>query len=402
MIGVGTTVMITADRVYESFPGPVHTPGAVLIEGTRIIGVGPQTGINTLAAPDTKHVALGTGVLMPGFIDSHVHLSFDASDDPVGHLISMDDDALRAVIASNAERLVRAGVTTARDLGARGFLDVRAREQIRSGELVGPDLLLACRPLTTPGGHTWYFGCECADRGALLDAVAAHADAGAEWIKVVLSGGFLTDGTIPAEPQFDLGAMTAVVEAAHAVGLRVATHAHSTRAIEVAACAGVDTIEHATFLAPGGVDFAADVVDRLVRERIPVCPTANSASASYPPASGIEALTRLHELHDRGVPITMGTDAGVRLVPGEHYGYGLLALASAGFGVADVLHAATGGAADALGIADVTGRLRIGLRADLLALAADPLHDLGAVLRPTLVMAAGALIVDERTGQVTR
>jgi imidazolonepropionase-like amidohydrolase len=387
--------LLTATAVYQEFPGPAWTPGAVLTDGDSIVAVGPAAELTAMAGEGSTRTDLGTAVIIPGFIDAHVHLCFDASDDPVGRLSQVTasgrDSELSAVIAASAAGLLAAGVTTARDLGAPRLLDVQARERIRSGQLPGPDLLLACQPLTTPRGHAWYMGGECAGTAELIAAVHAHRDAGAEWIKLMVSGGFLTDGTVPAEPQFELAALRAVTDAAHEEGLRVAAHAHSTRAIRAAALAGVDTIEHATFIAPDGIDFDPGVADLLAGQRIAICPTANAATATYPAQYGTEALGRIGQLHAAGVPVIMGTDAGVRQVPGRRYADGMLALHQAGFTAADVLAAATSAAADALGLTAVTGRLLPGLRADLVALPGDPLRDLGAAREPLLVMANGAL-----------
>jgi imidazolonepropionase-like amidohydrolase len=382
--------LLTAARVYPAFPGPAWAPGAVLADSGKIVAAGPPAAVEAhVTSAGCVRTGLGDATLMPGFIDAHVHLCFDASDDPVGHLRQATDGALAPLITASAAGLLRAGVTTARDLGARGRLDVRAREQIRAGRLPGPDLLLACEPLTTPGGHCWFMGGECASTADLLAAVREHREAGADWIKVIVSGGFLTDGTVPAEPQFDAIALGAVTRAAHEAGLRVAAHAHSTRAIRAAAQAGVDTIEHATFIERNGIDFDPRLADLLARRQIAVCPTANAATASYPPEYGVQALARISRLHRAGVPVIMGTDAGVRHVPGRRYADGLLALARAGFTAAEVLAAATSAAADHLGIASVTGRLRPGLRADLVAVPGDPVRDLASTGRPVLVMQGG-------------
>jgi imidazolonepropionase-like amidohydrolase len=387
--------LITAGTVYPAFPGPASSPGAVLVSGGAIVAAGHRAEVEAQATePDVERLDLGTAVVLPGFVDAHVHLSFDASDDPVGRLRQAGDDELDAVIAGNAAGLLAAGVTTARDLGAPRLLDVRARERIRSGRLAGPDLLLACQPLTTPGGHCWYMGGECASLGELLAAVRARRAAGADWIKVMLSGGFLTDGTLPAEPQFDLDTLRAVTDAAHEAGLRVAVHAHSTKALWSAGVVGVDTIEHGTFLSGDGVDFDRELADLLARRRIPICPTANRETASYPAESGTDALARLARLHRAGVPVIMGTDAGVRQVPGRAYSAGLLALERAGFTAAEVLAAATSAAADALGLAAVTGRLLPGLRADLVALPADPLLNLAATGTPIAIMKGGQLMTE--------
>ena len=392
----GATVrqLLTATAVYQEFPGPAWTPGAVLTEGNRIVAAGPAAELTALAGEGSTRIDLGSAVVTPGFIDAHVHLCFDASDDPVGRL-------------SQATASGRDSGMPGRDRGQRGRPPGGRRHHRQrprgpraarrpgtradQGRLPGPDLLLACQPLTTPRGHCWYMGGECAGTAELIAAVHARRHAGAEWIKLMVSGGFLTDGTVPAQPQFDLATLRAVTDAAHAEGLRVAAHAHSTRAIRAAALAGVDTIEHATFIAPDGIDFDPELADLLAEQRIAICPTANAATASYPARYGTEALGRISQLHAAGVPVIMGTDAGVRQVPGRRYADGLLALHQAGFTAADVLAAATAAAADALGLTAITGRLLPGLRADLVALPGDPLRDITVARNPLLVMTNGML-----------
>ncbi len=377
--------LICAANAYLSFPGQPHGPVGVLVDGGDIRAVGRPDQFGA----EIERVELGDVYLMPGLIDGHVHLAFDGGPDPVAFVQHSDEDALVAQMHFAAASLRDAGITTARDLGAPGLLDIGVRASIRAGTRPGPELLLACRPLTTPGGHCWFFGGECPDPAAMLDAVRLHADLGADWIKVVVSGGFLTDGTIPAEPQFDHDSLAAVVALAHQRGLRVAAHAHSTAAIALSARAGVDTIEHATFLAPGGVDFDPEIRRMLIDNGVAVCPTANADSFTYPPDSGRDALARLVEMHGDGLTLLMGTDAGVRnILPGQ-YVEGLQSLRAAGLAPEAILEAATSGAARTLGIAAQVGQIEPGLRADLVACDGDPVRDLATIGRPTWVMSAG-------------
>lgn len=361
---------------------------ALVIDGDTIVSFGPRSEVST--DPTAEWHDLGDTVLAPGFIDGHVHLHFDGGVDPIGSVTAASVDELVTLAERNAALLVSAGVTTARDLGSRGLLTALTRDAITEGRIHGPRLLLAGSPLTSPKGHCWFLGGECADTGAMIELVHAQADAGADWVKVMVSGGFLTEATSVSTPQFDVEAMTAVVAYAHGRGLKVAAHAHSTRAVEAAALAGVDTIEHSTFIAPDSIDFDPAVVAALVDNGVAVCPTVNAATHVYPAEYGTEALVRLRHMNALGVDVLMGTDAGVQNVTGDLYARGLAMLVAAGFSTASVLGFATTDAARILGVK--AGRLEAGYPADAIALRANPLDNIAAAEAPAWVLAAGRVV----------
>lgn len=386
-----TRTLLTAATVYSAYDEPPRRDAAVLVDNATVIAVDAASRFGDDL--DAARVDLGDVVLGPGFIDGHVHLCFDASDDPVAHLIRASDDELVDTMRIALQEFLRAGVTTVRDLGARGEMGFALREQVKSAHTVAPQLLIAGRPLTTRGGHAWFFGGECADLSAMIATVEQHAAAGAEWIKVVVSGGFLTDGTVPAKPQFGADDLAETVRIAHSGGLRVAAHAHSTAAIDHAVRAHVDTIEHATFLHGSAARVPADLRARLLDSDVAVCPTANIATADYPPTSGVDALRRLAELHQAGLPLIAGTDAGVVHVRPGDYAAGLVALVAAGVSTRDVLAAATCDAATHLGLDRLVGRVAPGYRADVVALPVDPIIDIAAIAAPTFVMTNGHVAV---------
>jgi imidazolonepropionase-like amidohydrolase len=388
--------IVTAATVWTAFPGEAHRPGAVVVDGDRIAAVGTAGPILAAAAPTDRVADLGRVAVLPGLIDAHVHLCFDGSDDPIGHLRSSDDDRTLSLMERNAALLLRSGVTTARDLGSRVGLAGRLRSRIAAGDVDGPDLLFADAPLTSPDGHCWFLGGECDGPTAIRRAVRDRRSAGASWIKVMVSGGFLTTGTSVTVNQFSDTDLRLIVDEARSIGLRVAAHAHSTDAIRSAVFAGVDTVEHGNFLAADGVDFDLSVVDLMADRGVALCPTVNRATLTLPVVSGEQALGRLGEMRARGVTVIAGTDAGVRAVTPDAYGDGLVMLTRSGMRPVDVLHAATGGAADALGLGDV-GRLRPGARADLIAVDGDPTEDLAAIGSPVWVMHAGRVAALEPT-----
>lgn len=389
----------TATSGYATWADDAIRDAALLVEDGVIIAFGTRAEVEDIAAYDCEWTDLGDVVLAPGFIDGHVHLHFDGSADPIAGVTERTDADLAALAERNAALLVGAGVTTARDLGSRGTATTRTRERITAGEIPGPRLLLAGSPVTSARGHCWFLGGECASTAEMIELVHAQADAGADWVKIMVSGGFLTEASTVSQPQFDVAALSAVVAYAHARGLRVSAHAHSTQAVRAAALAGVDTIEHSTFIAPDTIDFDPEVVAALVSAGVAVCPTVNAATSSYPAEFGIDALARLRIMNGLGVDVLMGTDAGVANVTGDLYAAGLAMLVAAGFGEREVLGFATAGAARILGVDDSVGTLSSGRRADAVALRADPTSDIGAAADPAWVLAAGR-VVDRAAGTV--
>jgi imidazolonepropionase-like amidohydrolase len=373
-----------ARAVRPDWGGEVLADSGVVVEGDRILAVGGVDASTVDAVVD-----LGDAVLAPGFVDAHVHLHFDGGPDPVGSVQAATDDRLAELAARNAALLVSAGVTTARDLGSRGMALTRTRAAIAAGEIPGPTLLLAGSPITTPQGHCWFLGGAVENLDDALALLDRQADAGADAVKVMVSGGFLTAATEVSVPQFELPTLTALVARAHERGLRVAAHAHSTAAVRTAVEAGVDSIEHATFIGADGIDANPDVVAALGASTTAVCPTANAATADYPQEYGRDSLARVRALAARGARLLVGTDAGVAHVTGDLFAEGLLRLQAAGFSASELLFAATTGAAEILGLEREIGALRPGMRADLVAFAGDPAADLTVARHPRAVVAAG-------------
>jgi len=394
--------LLTADRVITGACRDVIDGGAVLVDGSRILAVGPAAQLR--ARPE----AAGAGVrdlpghsLMPGLIDCHVHLGFDASEAPIDHMIAASDDDLLAEMLRNARRLLAAGVTTARELGARGLLDLKVQEAVEEWNAPGPRLLVSNQPITVTGGHCWFMGCERDDRDGLCRAVREHHNAGAQVIKVMATGGFMTAGPAPWDAQFGLDELRVVVDEAHALGKRVAAHAHGLAGIRNSVAAGVDTIEHCSWAAETGENFDEEVAAAIVDKGIFVCPTTNvhalrprprrvSLGGHRVPENLLQRRReRLGRLRQMGVRLVAGTDAGINLVPHDAYVAGLQALEASGMPAEEVIECATSRAAQACGLEAVTGTLEPGKDADLLAVPGDPVADLSVLYHPAMVMTRG-------------
>lgn len=378
--------LVIAGKVRTGFPGQVFEPGALLVEGGSIVEVGHP---DDLSPGDNPVIDLGPAVLIPGMIDSHVHLAFDASDSPVQHMMNATDHELLVTMLYNARLLLEAGVTTARDLGARSYLDVVVRDAVDRELALGPNLLVSNRPLTTTGGHCWFMGCECDDAVSLRRAVRDHHKRGADWVKIMATGGNMTAGSAPWFAQFSQEEIGAAVAEARRLGMRVAAHAHGAPGILAAARAGVDTVEHCSFMGREGRLVDPEAIAALAEHNVAVCLTTNLRWAERGRDILATARERVGALRGAGVRLIAGTDAGITLVSHGAYAEGLMVLGALGLSPEEVLAAATSVAAEALGLVDLTGRLSPGMRADAVALRRDPVEDLKAVRDVVWVMRNG-------------
>ncbi|WP_062642711.1 amidohydrolase family protein [Streptomyces maremycinicus] len=388
-------MLITAGRVLVD-SGTYLDDGAVLIKGDSITAVGPRARIEEQADTDVEHVAFPGGTAVAGLIDAHVHLAFDGGADPVAALHESSDETLLKDMRRRAEQLLRSGVTTVRDLGDRNGLALRLDEEIAGGTTPGPRVVSAGTPATPPGGHCHFLGGEVSGVTEVRDLVRRNVSAGAGAIKAMVTGGGLTkDGPKSWQSQFTPEELQALVDEAHQAGLPVAAHAHGTDGITAAVEAGVDTIEHCTWMTNDGFDLRPDVLKQIIDRDIAVCPAVSPHWEMLPRFFGEERAAAMFDLvrqmADAGAKLIAGTDAGVQragfdgLVPALSF-YAHLGLANS-----RILDMATTDAADALGLGGTTGRIAPGFRADLLVIDGDPLEDLSVLKTVRAVVAAGRL-----------
>ncbi|WP_259471827.1 amidohydrolase family protein [Streptomyces shenzhenensis] len=380
----------TADRLITGDRGRCIRDGGVLVDGRLIRWAGPDRDVPQRLRRESEHVKLGPLTLLPGLIDSHVHLALDGAPGAMDRMRAISDDELYTLMLRNAAQLLSAGVTTARDLGAPGVLGVRVRGAIRSGLAPGPELVVSGAPLTVPDGHCWFMGGARVGEQALRQAVREQARAGVDVIKVMATGGALTRGSDSCQGQFTERELAAVVDEANRVGLPVAAHAHGTDGIAASLRAGVHTIEHCSFLdASGAIVPDQGLIRRLASSGVHVCPTISVRFTERRDGRGPSRVPALPALYRQGVAIVAGTDAGTDGAPHHAYVEGLIGMARLGLPPAEILEAATSRAARALRVETLTGRIETGLRADLIAVEGDPLHDVTALRALRLVVTSG-------------
>jgi imidazolonepropionase-like amidohydrolase len=362
---------------------------ALVFTDHGIEAVGPATEI---VANEGDNVVRAPGMsLLPGLINMHAHLSLASDDAPfIPYMDAHSDVALGLRAAHNAAASLAAGVTTIRDCGSRGRTVLDLIGARAKGLLKIPRILAAGCALTISGGHMRPFGGEVDGVEGCRQIVRRLVSSGADFIKMAGSGGG-TPGSLTDYPSFSVAEMEATVETAHGLGRRVTVHCTAAAAIERALAARVDSLEHGYFGAPGNFQaFEQRLADGLAEARISVTPTLQvfRDMAELLPA-GPERdswqrrrevlLTNAGRLRQAGVRLTAGSDAGWRFTRFDNYWRELEEMRTCGMSPLEVIHAATGAAAEAVGRQDEFGTLRAGLSADLLLVEGNAAEDISAV-----------------------
>lgn len=369
--------LIRPEWLFDSRQGALLSNMAVLTEGPRILSIESDCG---LAAGDAQVVEAPGCTLLPGLIDVHVHLCMDARDTPAQRPSNLAELAVRGV--TGAAATVRAGVTTVRCVGTPGNVDLVLRDAIREGRVIGPRVLGAGRTIAITGGHSYPMALESDGVDAIIAAVRTQIKAGADVIKLMVTGGVLTPGGRPGTPQMLPEEIAAAIRVAHRMNRRVCGHAEGEEGVHDAIVAGIDSIEHGYFVA-GDPLFAQMQANPTWLSPTLVAYAAILDGREWLPAEAVENAELAIERHRQsfryaltaGVKIAMGSDAGTPLNPHGENWRELTHMIAQGMAPAAALKAATLEAAALLGLEDI-GVIEPGKTADLLLVAGSPLEEI--------------------------
>jgi len=371
--------------------------GDVVVEGDRITAVGFGHG-----ADDAETIDADGLYVTPGLVDAHVHLALDGRADTTS-LTAEAETMLAYRAAAHLRSAVDAGVTTVRDLGAPSTLAMDARDAVADGVLEGPRVVPAGANITMTGGHGHHIGgCEADGPAEARKAARQQLKRGAEVLKCMATGGVLTEGAQTGAPELTEEEMRAIVEVGEVANVPVAAHAHGREGIENAVRAGVDSVEHGTFMDRGTAELMAEhgvywvpttkalvgITEAGVEGGIPEWAVAKSEDATEDHRESFALAL------EEGVPIAMGTDAGTPFNFHADAAGELELMVERGLSAEQALEAATTDAADLLGL-DGVGRVSEDSRADLLVLPDNPLEDVTAWQHPLAVVAGGDVVRDD-------
>ena len=374
--------------------GSSFVPGhAILVDGDRIAGIVAESAVPS----DWPRVQAGDGRrwVVPGLIDTHLHLAHDADD--ITH--KTEPDAMVTLrMHMNARLNLRSGVTALRDVGAKHHTDVVFRNAQRKGLIVVPFVFVSGMPITMTGGHCYYMGREADGPDDVARAVREQLKVDVDWIKLMVTGGVMTPGMeISSQQMTDVEIATAVSIATMA-GKPVAAHAEAGPGVTAALRAGVRTLEH-------GVQLGDTDIELMLERNTYYIPTLSAFTQVVDdganlglPAYAIEKARAAVEVHCESFRRALA--AGVRIAVGTdlHHGTILVEMRrmhELGMPIDRVLHAATAGAAQAIGQHESMGDLGSGKYANLIVVDADPLHDLGALERIRRVYLAGQMVWED-------
>ena len=413
--GADNVVVLKAARMFDGKAKSLIINGVVIVQGNKIVDAG-----SNLPVPDGAQVIdLGDATLSPGFMDGHTHLTLDFSGDfnkrRLNELdLNVSEQAIKAT--TYARVTIEAGFTTVRDLGSRfvgsrEFVDIALRNSINKGVIVGPRMLVATKGIGATGGHfdptsgfrDLLFGREPDASEGIADgpdeirkAVRFEVKNGADVIKAAVSGGVLSLADEVDTPQLTPAEMAALVDESHRLRKKVAVHCHGDQAAREAIEAGVDSIEHGSFMKPETIMLMKNkgtfltptlMATEWIMSKLDNYPPALQAKAKAAAAARSEMFRNAVKM---GVKISFGTDAAV--FPHGQNAKEFKLMVDLGMQPIDALKSATSNTAELFGIAQKTGTLEKGKFADIVAMPGDPTADITATERVSFVMKEGKII----------
>ena len=400
-------VVVHAGHVLDVKSGKMLTDQVLVIENGKIVSSGAAG--EAKVPSDAVRIELPNATVLPGLIDAHTHLTMDPKFGYETLAISVPREAL--IGAKNARATLLAGFTTVRNVGASGFSDVALRDAINAGDVPGPRMLVSGPALGITGGHCdnnmlpseyHAIGDGVADGiAAVQHKVRENIKYGADVIKVCATGGVLSLGDNPQHAQYTLEEMKAIVADAHRLGRKVAAHAHGAEGIRWAAEAGVDSIEHGSYIDDPAIAAMKEhgtylvptlylgdwMIDNAGLTRLPA-PLLAKAQEVIP-----AARKNIAHAFASGVKVALGTDAAV--YPHGMNAHEFAVMVKLGLTPLQSIQAGTINAADLLGWSGKVGTLEPGAWADMVAVDGDPLKDVTTLERVKFVMKGGDVVKNE-------
>ena len=369
--------------------------GSVLVEDSVIKEVGEN-----LSCPEGAQVVdLGGKTLVPGFFNCHTHMCLEGVANPQ---YDQNDCQVTMMALKNLKKLVNSGCTFIRDVGGIDYIDIDIRNEAAKGEMVAPDMQVSGKCICMTGGHGWFMGRQADGPDDCRKAAREQLRAGADWVKVMATGGVMTKGVEPGSPQLSEEELRAAIEEAHKAGAKTCTHAQGMTGIKNVLRAGVDSIEHGFFMDDWCFDW-------MKEHNVFFVPTlaamywiyVNGTEAGIPEYAvrKVESTFDAHRdtflrAYKAGVKIALGTDAGTPFNGHDKTAYEMVLMTQAGMTNWDALKAGTVVSAELCSVADSLGSIEPGKRANFAVLAGNPVEDIEAVMDCRMTVVGGKIVYE--------
>lgn len=390
--------LFTNVRLIDGTGSDAIEKAAILVDGEVVESIWKDGEFQ--GNEEMEVVDLTGKTVMPGMINSHVHILMEPVGDPFGLMVkeSHTKTALRAV--NNLKKQLKSGVTFFRDLGGLGYIDIELKKAVDEGLIQGPEFLASGKPVVMTGGHGWQMGIEANGCDETRAAAREQLKAGADVIKIMATGGVMTPGVEPGSAQLTMEEMKVAVEEAHKAGKKTASHAQGTTGIKNAILAGIDSIEHGIFLDDEAIQMMIDHDVYLVPTLVAPYFILKYGVEAGVPEQAVEKCKRIigshqdsfRRAHKAGVKIAMGTDCGTPFNLHDSSAYELKLMVECGMTPMESIIASTKSAAELLGINEKYGTLEQGKVADFIVLDENPLQNIETLLNVRDVYKKGKLV----------
>ncbi|MFR8164810.1 MAG: amidohydrolase family protein [Enterocloster sp.] len=390
------TTLFTNGNLVDVIGQTVLTGGSILVENGMIKEVG-----TSIAVPNgAKVVDLGGRTVLPGLFNCHVHMCSDAG---TGAKETISDAAVTIRALKNLKTLLNSGVTYIRDAGAPKYIDVDLHDAQLKGEILAPEMQTACRCICMTGGHGHDSGREADGPDDCRRAAREQLKAGANWIKVMATGGVMTKGVEPGSPQLTEEELRAAIEEAHKAGAKTFTHAQGMEGIKNALRAGVDSIEHGFFMDDWCFDFMKEHnVFFVPTLAAPYWIKKYGTDAGIPDymVKKVEKTIDAHQdtfrrAHKAGVKIALGTDAGTPFNKYDMTGFECILMVENGMTPMEAIQCGTINAAELMDVKHTHGSITPGKKANFAVFEKSPLEDIHAILDCSMTVLGGEVVFEK-------
>ena len=403
--------ILKAARLIDTAREAVQEQAAILLEGSTVRQIGTAETVHAPEGASVQEIDYGNATILPGLVDSHVHLNGIGDGRAGDELVTLPDEVLTVQSAQNARRHLYSGVTTLRDCGAKNSTTFMLRQAVDLGIVPAPRLILAGRPVAIIGGHLSYFGTAATGVDECRAAVRQLIKEGADFIKITATGGS-TRTSHPLRPSFNVEELRAICDEAHRFGKHAAAHCASSQGMANSLDAGIDTIIHGVHKDPDGSDtYRPDISERIAEQGVFVNPTLGQGVARIRMLEDMQDLTagqqaeldtfrrnsdarmdHFARMRDAGVVMAAGSDSAWSYYPMGDYQTDIEAHAMAGMSNMEAIVSATRDAAKSCCIDSLVGNLEPGKQADVLVVNGNPLDDLSALRHVADIFLAGTRI----------